>query len=127
MSIALRMLLVVIAIGSDVLSAAAQDTKPPVSTSPATAVEATKPLTPEEKERRRKAQIAMSALGGILIVGVAGIAAIMLWARRLRRIARGSSNPQALKNELWFLKPEKPPVRSALPGTQPPPTTGSDS
>lgn len=72
-------------------------------------------LSPEEKEKRRKAQAALSAVAGIVVLGVAGLAAILIWGKRLRRILRNSPGPKPLKNEFWFLKPEKPPVRPSLP------------
>lgn len=72
-------------------------------------------LSPEEKEKRRKAQIALSGVAAIAILGVAGLAAVVLWGGRLRRMLRNSPGPKPLKNELWFLKPEKPPVRPNLP------------
>lgn len=85
-------------------------------------------LTPEEKEKRRKAQAALSAVAGIAVVGVAGVAAIVLWGGRLRRMLRNSPGPKPLKNELWFLKPEKPPVRPSLPErNEGPPSAGGAS
>ena len=59
-------------------------------------------------EKRRKASIALLAVGGIAILGVGVIAATMIWARRLRRLARNSGPPQRTAgNDFWFLKPPK--------------------
>ena len=59
-------------------------------------------------EKKRKASIALLAVGGIAILGVGSIAATMIWARRLRRLARKSGPPQRTAgNDFWFLKPPK--------------------
>jgi len=60
------------------------------------------------EEKKRKASIALLAVGGIAILGVGVIAATMIWARRLRRLARNSGPPQRTAgNDFWFLKPPK--------------------
>ncbi|HEY0983396.1 hypothetical protein [Schlesneria sp.] len=66
-------------------------------------------LTTDEK--KRKASIALAAVGGIAILGVGIIAATMVWARRLRRLARNVGPPQrTICDDFWFLKPAKPTV-----------------
>ena len=60
-------------------------------------------------EKRKKATIGLAAVGGIAILGIGAIAITMLWARRLRRLARDLGPTQKTAgNDFWFLKPEKP-------------------
>ena len=60
-------------------------------------------------EKKRKAFAGLAALGGIAILGVGIIAATMMWATRLRRLARIDGPPQkTVGNDFWFLKPPKP-------------------
>ncbi len=68
-----------------------------------------RPLSPQRAaEKRKKATIALAAIGGIAILGVGAMAATMLWARRLRRLARDPGPPQKTAgNDFWFLKPPK--------------------
>lgn len=67
------------------------------------------------EEKKRKASIALLAVGGIAILGVGIIAATMIWARRLRRLARNNGPPQRTTgNDFWFLKPRKPSSSSSL-------------
>ena len=67
--------------------------------------------TAAETEKRKKAAILVSAIGGIATLGVGGIAILMIWARHLRRLARDMGPPQRTAgNDFWFLKPPKPPV-----------------
>lgn len=67
-------------------------------------------VTPaDETTRKRRALAGLAAVGGIAILGVAIIAATMVWARRLRRLARNMGPPQkTIGNDFWFLKPPKP-------------------
>ena len=67
--------------------------------------------TAAETEKRKKAAILVSAIAGIAILGVGGIAILMIWARHLRRLARDMGPPQRTEgNDFWFLKPPKSPV-----------------
>ena len=67
------------------------------------------PLSVLEAEKKRKALAGLAAVGAIAILGVGVIAATMMWARRLRRLARDFGPPQkTLGNDFWFLKPPKP-------------------
>lgn len=63
-----------------------------------------------EKEKEKTVLIMMASLAAILAVGVFGIAVVMLWARRLRRIARELPAQRTIGNDFWFLKPPKPVV-----------------
>lgn len=118
MPVSLRGLLLLLLFGTTTLSFG-QDAVPARTVDSVSAEALTEPvpevLSPEEKEKRRKAQAALSAVAGIVVLGVAGLAAILIWGKRLRRILRNSPGPKPLKNEFWFLKPEKPPVRPSLP------------
>ena len=60
-------------------------------------------------EKKRKATAGLAAVGAIAILGVSVIAMTMIWARRLRRLARASGPVQKTAgNDFWFLKPPKP-------------------
>ncbi len=60
-------------------------------------------------EKKRKAFAGLAALGGIAILGVGIIAATMMWATRLRRLARiDGPSQKTVGNDFWFLKPPKP-------------------
>ena len=62
-----------------------------------------------DAEKKRKATIGLAAVGAIAILGVSVIAMTMIWARRLRRLARDSGPIQKTAgNDFWFLKPPKP-------------------
>ena len=62
-------------------------------------------------EKMKKVTILLSAIIGIVIFGVGGIAVMMLWARRIRRLARDPGPVQkTVGNDFWFLKPPKPTV-----------------
>lgn len=89
-------------------------------------------LTPQQKERQRKAYLGLAAVAGIVIVGVALGALTILWAGRLRRQLRRSDPDCAARGgEFWFLKPPKPPVTGSglpdghQPSHTPPPTEPS--
>ena len=59
-------------------------------------------------EGRKKALAGLAAICGITIAGVAAIAATIVWARRLRRLARDPGPVQTTAgNDFWFLKPPK--------------------
>lgn len=65
----------------------------------------------EDNEKRKKVAIMMSAIGGIVILGIGAIAVLMIWARHLRRVARDRGPLQRTEgNDFWFLKPPKPTV-----------------
>ena len=118
----------------------------PVNDNPVTAIpdvaipEADKPdvhlidgLSPESDagqliaiEKRRKASAGFAAIGGIAILGISIITMTMIWARRLRRIARDPLPAQRTAgNDFWFLKPPKPTVDESLPGGDRPPSSPS--
>jgi hypothetical protein len=66
-----------------------------------------------DAEKQQKAMIALMALCGILIGGLAFVVLVIVWGSRLRRIARAELPEQkTLQNDLWFLKPPKPPAES---------------
>jgi len=74
-------------------------------------------LTPEQIEKRQKAYIGLLALTGIVIIGLALLALVLLWGGRLRRQLR-KSDPEivTLDRSFWFLKPPKPSItKSSLP------------
>ena len=59
-------------------------------------------------ERRRKASAGLAAVAAIAILGIGVMAATMIWAKRLRRLARDPGVPQKTAgNDFWFLKPPK--------------------
>ena len=63
---------------------------------------------PAVNDKKRKAIAGLAAVSGIAILGVGVIAATMMWAKRLRRLARDSGPSQTtLGNDFWFLKPPK--------------------
>ncbi len=77
-------------------------------------------------EKRRKASAGFAAIGGIAILGISIITMTMIWARRLRRIARDPLPPQRTAgNDFWFLKPPKPTVDESVPGADRPPLSPS--
>lgn len=82
-----------------------------------------------EKEKRTRAYAGLMALVGIVVTGLAVVAVVMLWARRLRRINRMAPTRTVVKDELWFLQPSRPgnqlPNRNP-PRESPPPSTASD-
>lgn len=78
---------------------------------------------PRPTEKQIKAYLGLAALGGIVIVGIALAALVILWAGRLRRQLRRPL-PEAghPDRDFWFLKPPKPTVTtSALPDAHLPP------
>jgi len=90
------------------------------------------PETPKQDEAVRKQEkrstalfAALIAVAGIAVLGVGAIAMNMLWARRLRRLARDPGPRQTtVGNDFWFLKPPKPPVDPDDPSNrQPPPAS----
>ncbi|WP_157605088.1 hypothetical protein [Schlesneria paludicola] len=77
-------------------------------------------------ERRKKALAGLAALCGIAITGVAAIAATIVWARRLRRLARDPGPAQTTAgNDFWFLKPPKQVVAKDSPDERQPPLGSS--
>lgn len=77
-------------------------------------IDAVAPVSPDNRkkasEERAKIRTAgLAAIAGIAILGVGSIAITMVWARRLRRLARDPGPPQTTEgNDFWFLKPRKP-------------------
>lgn len=67
-----------------------------------------KPAAPVAADKIKKASAGMAAIVGIAILGIGAIAFTMIWARRVRRIARDPGPTQTtLGNDFWFLKPPK--------------------
>lgn len=71
-----------------------------------------------KKERRFTAYVGLMALVGIVVVGLAIVALVILWAGRLRRINRALPARTVVKDELWFLQPARP--GNDLPNRNPP-------
>jgi hypothetical protein len=66
------------------------------------------PASVSAAEKKKKASAGMAAIGAIVILGIGAIAVTMIWARRLRRMARDPGPAQTtLGNDFWFLKPSK--------------------
>ena len=128
MSMALRLMLILIGC-STIFDARVrgQDHLPSIDTATESKAEAQPSVDPEKKldtvhpaeakigiEKRKKVVVGLAAIGGIAIFGIGGIAITMLWARRLRRLARELGPPQKTAgNDFWFLKPPKPTVAEA--------------
>lgn len=88
--------------------ATAEPATPQQSISDSGAVEIPESAKSATEEKRRRASVALLAVGGIAIVGVGIIAGTMIWARRLRRLARDHGPRQrTMGNDFWFLKPRK--------------------
>lgn len=63
---------------------------------------------PEDSEDRRRArQLGVVMLGGIVILGIALLAFVLIWGNRVRRTARAPLPHVADRNELWYLKPAR--------------------
>ena len=88
-------------------------------------------LSAENTTKRKKLVVVLAAVAGIAIFGVGAITVTMVWARRLRRMARDPGPRQKTAgNDFWFLKPEKlkttdSDVDDSHPPPFPPPTTES--
>lgn len=80
-------------------------------------------------EKQIKAYSGLAALAGIVIVGLALAALIVLWAGRLRRQIRRPARDRGIpERDFWFLKPPKPTVtESSLPDAHQPPHVSPDS
>jgi hypothetical protein len=67
-----------------------------------------KPAAPVAADKIKRATAGIAAIVGIAILGIGAIAFTMIWARRVRRIARDPGPTQTtLGNDFWFLKPPK--------------------
>ena len=63
---------------------------------------------PVGAEKMKKASAGIAAIAAIAILGIGVIAFTMIWARRVRRLARDPGPAQTtLGNDFWFLKPPK--------------------
>lgn len=69
--------------------------------------ETERPTKPDEKERRVKLTAGLAALAGITIIGIVFGAMIIIWAGRLRRMAREPVSATGRQDPFWFLRPEK--------------------
>lgn len=80
------------------------------------------PPTPAEREKTVRAYAALMAIVGIAFAGLGLIALTIIGARRLRRVSKSPLPSADLKQELWFLRPPKRPLRgnSDTPETPPP-------
>lgn len=88
------------AVETELQNAATEPSDPPSVSDP--------DRTAKEDEKLKKIAIMMSAVGGIVILGVGAIASLMIWARHLRRVARATGPIQRTEgNDFWFLKPPK--------------------
>lgn len=91
----------------------AQDAMDPLPAKPAvengqTADAQDPEVPPVVAEKRKKASAGFAAVAGIAILGIGAIAFTMIWARRLRRLARDPGPAQkTVGNDFWFLKPPK--------------------
>jgi hypothetical protein len=66
-----------------------------------------------QKAARRKIVAGLIIVGGLLVLGVAVLVLTVLWAHRLRRIARQALPTQHTGDDLWYLRPSK----TTLPGS----------
>lgn len=82
-------------------------------------------LDPAEQEKRRRAYAGLMALVGIALAGVLLALGTVVWGRRLRRLNRKPLPSAELKQDLWFLRPEKPAVGETLRGDREPPPSAS--
>lgn len=62
---------------------------------------------PTPAQREQIATIAMTMFAGILCGAIFLLALILIWGRRLRRLARASTPKPTAVNETWYLKPDK--------------------
>lgn len=65
------------------------------------------PAPHDTEARERARQLGVVMLGGIVIIGIALLAFVLIWGNRVRRTAREPLPPVARVNEMWFLKPPK--------------------
>ena len=74
-------------------------------------------------EKQVKAYAGLVALAGIVIIGIALVGLIIVWAGRLRRqLRRPLPSAEYPDRDFWFLKPPKPTVtNSSLPDSHQPP------
>lgn len=79
------------------------------------------PTDPEDSEARHRAkQLGVVMLGGIVIIGVALVAFVLIWGNRVRRTARAPLPRVADRNELWYLKPGRKEDAEGTPPESPP-------
>jgi hypothetical protein len=71
------------------------------------------------KAAKRKVVAGLIIVGGLLVLGVAVLVLTVLWAHRLRRIARQDLPTQHCGDDLWYLRPSK----TTLPRTNEPDAT----
>jgi hypothetical protein len=89
---------------------AEEPTKPAAADRPPSDVVGFPVNDPRQDEARRQAKdLGIVLLGGILIIGTALVAFVMIWGHRIRRTAREPLPPVSRLNELWFLKPQHRP------------------
>ena len=60
-----------------------------------------------EKRKRASATAGILALFGVALAGIAMLAFVIIWGRRLRRISHQPYPEVRRTDDLWFLKPEK--------------------
>ncbi len=82
-------------------------------------------LDPAEQAKRRRAYAGLMALVGIALAGVLLALGTVVWGRRLRRLNRKPLPSAELKQDLWFLRPEKPAVGETLRADREPPSSAS--
>jgi len=96
-----------------------------IADAPISALDAITDQQAHLRERRTNAYIGLLALVGIVILGMATAAVIILWAGRIRRINRDPPSRTVVKNELWFLQPSRP--GNKLPNRNPPHDAGTSA
>ena len=84
---------------------------------------------PTPAQREQIATVAVTMLAAILFGAIFLLALILIWGRRLRRLARASTPKPTAVNETWYLKPDKEdtPTRSDDSEDIPPRQSETDS
>lgn len=59
------------------------------------------------QQKRKKITVGFYVVWGILFLGLACIFITMMMGRTLRRIARKPAPQSTVRNELWYMKPDK--------------------
>ncbi|MGD9855040.1 MAG: hypothetical protein AB7U20_08820 [Planctomycetaceae bacterium] len=107
----------------------AESTRTAEESAPADAVGAKK--TPaDEQKRQNLATILLLLLVGVCLIGAALITGTMVWAAKLRRLARGLHSGPTQQDALWYLKKPPPadpePPAGIHPSVRPSPPPGPD-
>jgi hypothetical protein len=97
---------------------AADDPKPPVAADQAPKAKNPVPEAPRPAQRLGDKVLALGLWIAIVVVGLALLSVVMVWGRRLRRLARGKPRSPTAPDPLWYLK-TKPPGSPAAAGPAP--------